>query len=132
MITNRPVWQKTEALDRLEGDEGLLRELCQIFLEESPKLLENLKRAIAEGDATAIMKAAYSLKGELGYLGAENSCSLARQLEASGNARDLSGAAEMLSLIEKELTGLQLSVKHFAETVSVTATMTSQTQSPKN
>jgi len=71
VITNRPVWQKTEALDRLEGDEGLLRELCQIFLEESPKLLENLKRAIAEGDATAIMKAAYSLKGELGYLGAE-------------------------------------------------------------
>ena len=78
------------------------------------------------------MKAAYSLKGELGYLGAENVCSLARQLEASGHARDLSGAAKMLSLIEKELTGLQLSVKHFAETVSVTATMTSQTPSPKN
>ena len=33
------VWGKAEALDRLGGDEALLLELCQIFLEESPKQL---------------------------------------------------------------------------------------------
>jgi CheY-like chemotaxis protein len=37
-------WNRAEALGRIGGDEELLRELCQIFLEESPKLLEKLRR----------------------------------------------------------------------------------------
>ena len=115
MISNRLVWQKSEALDRLEGDEDLLRELCQIFLEESPKLLEKLKRAVNESDPTAVMQAAHSLKGELSYLGAENACSVAKQLEILGRDRDLSTAAEMLNLLERELSELQFSIKHFAE-----------------
>jgi two-component system sensor histidine kinase/response regulator len=115
VITNRPVWQKDEALDRLEGDEDLLRELCQIFLEESPKLVEKLKRAVTESDPTAVMQAAHRLKGELGYVGAENACSVAKQLEALGRDRNLSTAAEMLSLLERELSELQFSIKHFAE-----------------
>jgi HPt (histidine-containing phosphotransfer) domain-containing protein len=52
----------------LGGDEGLLRDLCQIFLEESPKLLHKLRQAIGDTDAEAVMRAAPSLKAELGYL----------------------------------------------------------------
>src|SRR5579862_1119317 len=39
------LWDKAQALDRLGGDEELLHELCQIFLEESPKLLLKLRQA---------------------------------------------------------------------------------------
>ena len=45
------LWGKAEALDRLGGDEELLRELCQIFLDESPKLLRKLRQAIIDADA---------------------------------------------------------------------------------
>src|SRR5580692_3053369 len=40
-------WNKAEALGRIGGDEELLEELCQIFLEESPKLLQKLRQALA-------------------------------------------------------------------------------------
>ena len=54
-----------EALDRLGGDEELFRELCGIFLEESPKLLQKLREAIAEGDPVAkISKDAARLEKE--------------------------------------------------------------------
>ena len=49
-----------KVMRRLEG------ELCQIFLEESPKLLQKLREAIADADPDAVMRAAHSIKGELG------------------------------------------------------------------
>jgi hypothetical protein len=48
-----------KVMRRLEG------ELCQIFLEESPKLLQKLREAIADADPDAVMRAAHSIKGEL-------------------------------------------------------------------
>jgi len=65
--SGRILWNKAEALERLGGDEDLFRELCQIFLEESPKLVQKLREAISDCDPKAVMRAAHSLKGELGY-----------------------------------------------------------------
>ena len=44
-------WGRAEALERLGGDEDLLREICRIFLDESPNLLRKLQEAIADTDA---------------------------------------------------------------------------------
>src|SRR5689334_6512378 len=99
-------WDKTEALDRLGGDEDLLGELCQIFLAESPKLLQKLREAIAEADPQAVMRAAHSLKGELGYLGAEDAVQAARELEDMGHDKNLAHAAELFTVLERELARL--------------------------
>jgi two-component system, sensor histidine kinase and response regulator len=80
-------WNKAEALGRIGGDEELLDELCQIFLEESPKLLEKLRQAVASGDSDGVMRAAHSLKGESSYLGAGGTSQAARQLEEMGAAK---------------------------------------------
>ncbi len=100
------LWNRAEAQERLGGDEGLLRELCEIFLEESPKLLRNLRQAIMEGDASSVMRAAHSLRGEVGYLGAAAACEAAQQLEDMGAQNKLAAASETLMLLERELSGL--------------------------
>ena len=58
-----------ETLERLGGDETLLHEVIEIFLNDVPKHMASLGRAIAAGDAVAVEGAAHTLKGELGYLG---------------------------------------------------------------
>ena len=78
-------WNRAEALDRIGGDEELLQELCHIFLEESPKLLQRLHQAVAAGDTDGVMRAAHSFRGEAGYLGADASSHAARQLEDMGH-----------------------------------------------
>ncbi len=109
---SRPVsWSKTEALDRLGGDEDLFRELCQIFSEESPKLLEKLRRALADGDPEAVKRTAHSLKGEVSYLGAGRASQAARQLEEMGQAGDLSKAGPILAALERELADLYGAMK---------------------
>jgi len=106
-----PVWVKTEALERLDGDEELLRELCHIFLQESPRLLAKLQKAVAASDAEAVQRAAHSLKGEVSYLAASNTAQAARRLEEMGRSRTLDHAPEILSLLEQELAGLTAAIQ---------------------
>ena len=103
-------WGKAEALERLGGDEELLRELCQIFLQESPKLLVRLRRAVVEGDGQAMVRAAHTLKGELGYLGAARASQAAQQLEDMGHDNHLSHAAATLDALEQEMASLHLAL----------------------
>lgn len=105
------MWGKAEALERLGGDEELLREVCQIFLQESPKLLVKLRRAIADKDAQAVMRAAHNLKGELGYLGTVGASQAAQELEDMGQKNDLVRAAETLVVLERETASLHLALK---------------------
>jgi signal transduction histidine kinase/CheY-like chemotaxis protein len=107
-------WDKTEALDRIGGDEELLEELCQIFLEESPKLLQKLQQAVATGDSDGVMRAAHSLKGESSYLGAGGTSQAARQLEEMGRVKDLSRANETLAVLEREVANLRRDLKELA------------------
>ncbi len=109
-----PSWNKLEALNRIGGDEELLQEVCQIFLEESPKLLEKLRQAVAAGDADGVVRAAHSLKGESSYLGAGRTSQTARQLEEMGRNQDLSRASEGLATLERELADLHLDLKALA------------------
>src|ERR1700733_8380038 len=99
-------WNKVEALDRIGGDEELLREVCQIFLEESPKLLKKLQQAVAAGDTDGVVRAAHSLKGESSYLSASGTSRAARQLEEMGHNKDLSHARDTLAVLEREVAGL--------------------------
>jgi signal transduction histidine kinase/CheY-like chemotaxis protein len=104
-------WNKVEALDRIGGDEELLREVCEIFLEESPKLLKKLQQAVAAGDPDGVVRAAHSLKGESSYLSASGTSRAARQLEEMGHNKDLSHARDTLAVLEREVAGLHLDLK---------------------
>lgn len=104
-------WNRAAALERIGGDEELLRDLCHIFLEESPKLLHTLQQAVAAGDAEGIMRAAHSLKGEASYLGADRTSYAARQLEEMGHSKDLSHAGSILAALEREVASLHFELK---------------------
>jgi len=107
-------WSRNEALERIGGDQQLLQDLCQIFLEESPKLMAKLREAIASGDCDGIMRAAHSLKGESSYLGAGGTSQAARQLEDMGRNRDLSRADGTLAELEREIASLHDELKGLA------------------
>jgi two-component system, sensor histidine kinase and response regulator len=113
-LSEKSLWGKAEALERLGGDEELLRELCQIFLEESPKLLVKLRQAILDSDAQGVIRAAHSLKGELGYLGAAGASQAAQELEDMGHQNNLFRAGEILVGLERDVTSLHLAMKNSA------------------
>ena len=99
-------WEPTKALERVDGDEKLLREIVTIFLEETPKLLDRLRRGIEEDNSKAVETAAHSLKGELSYLGMPGISQKARELEEMGRNRNLKHAGELSGVLETEVSVL--------------------------
>jgi len=104
-------WDKAEALRRVAGDEELLQDLCRIFLEQAPGLMERLRQGVAEGDPEAVTRAAHSLKGETSCLAAANAARLARQLEEMGRGHNLSHAVETVELLNREIADLQVALQ---------------------
>ena len=104
-------WSRGGALEKVGGDENLLRELCQIFLAESPKLMRKMEKAMAENDPVALRRAAHSLKGEVSYLSADSVFETARELERRGDANDLASVPELLRTLEAALHDLYAAMK---------------------
>jgi signal transduction histidine kinase/CheY-like chemotaxis protein len=104
-------WNIAQTVERLGGDEELLHEVVEIFLEEGPKQMTTLRHAIAEGNAECIEKTAHSLRGELGYLGISEASLKARELEEMGRKHDLQHTAEVFAALETGISGVLLSMR---------------------
>jgi two-component system, sensor histidine kinase and response regulator len=99
-------WNPDQTLERLGGDEKLLREVVEIFLEEVPKHLAGLRMAITQQDAETVERMAHSLQGELGYLSIAELSHGARELEERGRSADFKGAFRLLPPFEAAVARL--------------------------
>jgi HPt (histidine-containing phosphotransfer) domain-containing protein len=80
-----------KTLEQLGGDETLLQEVVDIFLEEAPKHLAALRLAVAQGIEETVEMTAHTLKGELNYMGLPEISQKAGELEKMGVAIILGG-----------------------------------------
>jgi len=98
----------TSKLDELrmlsDGEEGLglLGELIDIFLDDTPVRMQDLAAAVDRGDAEASMQAAHALKSSCAQLGALRLSDLFRQMEAQGRAGDVSAAPAFMHAAQDE------------------------------
>jgi HPt (histidine-containing phosphotransfer) domain-containing protein len=81
-------------LRRVGGDVEFAAEMVQIFMQEQHEMCESLRRAVADGRSSEIERAAHSLKGALGSMGATRSAGAAFQIEQSaGRGEQIDDAA---------------------------------------
>jgi signal transduction histidine kinase/DNA-binding response OmpR family regulator len=111
MEASEPLWNMTKTLEQLGGDEMLLQEVMDIFLEEAPKHLAALRLAVAQGVAKTVETAAHTLKGELGYLGIPEISQRASQIEEMGRCNNVRGAATLLPQFEADISGLFTAIR---------------------
>lgn len=74
------------ALERLDGDEELLQEIIDIFLEDAPRLFLALKQARLDRDQKTTERQAHSLKGASANVGAIHLQAICLIAEASSKA----------------------------------------------
>jgi HPt (histidine-containing phosphotransfer) domain-containing protein len=101
--------------ERVEGDVELLREIIKLFLADSPRLIEDVRAAVAAGDAAALKRAAHTLKGAAANFGAAPVVAAALELEMMGRTGDLSGAAPARDRLEAALCALDAALAALAE-----------------
>ena len=109
------------ALARVEGDWELLAELIELFADDCPRLLAEIEQAIAQGEGTALTRAAHALKGAASNFGAEIVVGLALRLEELGQAGQLAEANTLCPKLETEVARLNAALSGLAAQVGVAA-----------
>ena len=77
---------RANALARVGGDLDLLKEIAALFLDEYPRELDEIRTALASGDAHTLERSAHGLKGAVANFGARPAVDAAFQLEQFGIA----------------------------------------------
>ena len=97
-------------LARYAGDAGLLIEMIGFFLEDGPKLTDDLYAAVAAEDAPALRKVAHALKGLVAACGGKRAAQAAQRIENAGELGDLTDIEPLLESLETELELLRRAV----------------------
>lgn len=94
------------AMARVGGDEELLRELAQLFLQEGPRLMAELRAAHSLSDAKGVERSAHGLKGSVANFGAKPAVDAAYQIEQLGRAGKLEAVEETMRTLDLALFAL--------------------------
>ncbi|APR79642.1 Signal transduction histidine kinase [Minicystis rosea] len=115
------VFERAEAIARLAGDEALLRELIDVFMDEQRKWMGDIHAAIAAGDAALLKRAAHTLKGAVDSCGGRRVRSVAKDLEHMGREGSLAGAEEAAAHLDREMALLLPALLRFRGEAASTA-----------
>jgi PAS domain S-box-containing protein len=101
------VLDKVLLMSRVDNDAQLLKDLVDLFLEECPHLLDEIRVALDQKDAKGAERGAHSLRGSLANLAAKSASDAALQVERHAKDGDLVQAAKGLEELEWQLERLK-------------------------
>jgi len=103
---------------RTNGKPELLARVINLYLAESPKLVQKLKQAAGASDARAIARSAHSLKSSSANVGAKVLSGYCADIEASARRADTEEARKILAKIETEHGSVQSALSAEVETLA--------------
>jgi CheY-like chemotaxis protein/HPt (histidine-containing phosphotransfer) domain-containing protein len=101
-VRSEPSFNRSELRERLQGNDELMGELVQLFLDDAPVQIEAIAAALAAHAAPQLEYAAHSLKGSAASLGANALAAIARKLELRGRDQQMEGAQAELDELRSE------------------------------
>jgi two-component system sensor histidine kinase/response regulator len=102
-----PAIDRELALARVGGDADLLKEIAQLFLDDYPKVLTELRAAVASADARGVERAAHGLKGSVSHFGARAAVEASGAIEQMGRTHQLAGVSGVVQELELALAALR-------------------------
>jgi two-component system sensor histidine kinase/response regulator len=112
------IFDKTKALENLGGDMDLLKEIIEIFLDDFPNQIKQIREGILTGDAEVVEHAADSLKGSVANFAAKRAYDAAYRLEVLGREGNLGEANEALGDLDKEIEEMKNALNELVEDIT--------------
>ena len=85
-----------------EDDPHLLKELLEMFLDDTEERLGKLRAAVREEDAEGIRQESHALRGSSVNMGATKIARICKELEHAGDSENLPEASELLGTLDQE------------------------------
>ena len=110
----------SRALDNirnLHGGEGILAKVIDLYLDDSPLILDELRDCVAREDHDGIRKAAHKFKSSSANLGADRLAELCKRLEMLGRSGSTAGARALLDEVDQEYGSARAALKEMSPEV---------------
>ncbi len=104
-----------DLLQRVGGDEKLLRQMIRTFLRETPKRIETLLKALQCKDGPELSARAHALKGSVSIFGAARAAQLTHSLQELGRVPDFQEAARIFATLQEEIAKVEENLKGYAK-----------------
>jgi HPt (histidine-containing phosphotransfer) domain-containing protein len=115
----KPVSLNADGLIRaFENDQHLFQELVEIFLSDSPQMLNTLRDSLKSTDAKTFKRTAHSLKGMLRNFQAESAAETAFELEQIGEQGKLDDADQIVDHLASQLDEVSQQLKQVVKKIS--------------
>ncbi|KYC36965.1 histidine kinase [Scytonema hofmannii PCC 7110] len=102
--------QAFQSLKEMIGDDDLLAELLENYLEDSQQKVQKIREAIASEDAATLHRTAHSLRSLSGSVGAMQLATLCQKLEAIGRDGTTVGTSALGSQLKAEYERVKASL----------------------
>ena len=103
------------ALEGVDGDRQLLKSVIDVFLDESQRLLQELKSAVQAQDTATVRSRGHSLKGAMLGVGAFATADLAQALEMGASDGSLQSMTATLQQLEQQYGRITAELREFPE-----------------
>jgi len=104
---NKSFFDREKLLKNFSGDEDILLDIMEAFVEQIPKDLETLKESIALQDFQTLELKAHSLKGLCANFCAENASRMAFSIESLSKEKEIDELEKIYASFDKELNLLK-------------------------
>src|SRR5687768_16571201 len=108
-------FDETELLARVDNDTAFLAETVEMLASDGPPLLDELRKALAAGDAPAVGRSAHAIKGMVSNFCAGQAQVAAQRVEQIGKSGDLTAAPEAVQTLHERLDFLTRELLEFVK-----------------
>ncbi len=115
MPNNKAAFDKDEALEIIQDDEEFLKELAEMFINDFPAMLSEIKEAVDGHNSEALGKSAHKLKGAVVNFGKRAAYETSLKLEMMGKENRLDGAKDIYDILVKDAEQLVSALKGFVK-----------------
>lgn len=105
-MPNEPLFDRRALLDNLGEDVELLQLMARTFVDDTPRLIAELRNALAHDDAPAAVRASHNVKGSAANFGAEPLVSVVSAMEQACRAGNVATAVASLAEAERLIATL--------------------------
>ena len=99
-----------KGLEQVGGDEVLLKEVLQIFLDDIPRKLYELHEAFMKEDRDRIRRAGHSIKGAAANIAADAVQAAAHAIEKTALEIDMQSIKQKIGVLEDEIKKLETAI----------------------
>jgi HPt (histidine-containing phosphotransfer) domain-containing protein len=102
-----PAMNLTKALELVDGDKELLKDVASECLESFPRRMREIENEIETDDREQIMRKVHGLKSNIGLLGAENAFAAANELEIKAAEAGVEEVRNIFRRLQNEMKRVQ-------------------------